>query len=212
VRCFDQVLRLLHPFMPFISEELWQAFRPFLSESNLSEHLAVAHWPKRMEQDSLSTTEAEAMERCIAATQAVNSLRSLVGHHPGQRVNTFLSFNATDGDIEAWKPYAMALGKIANLEIRASETRRPPGVVFASVGWADVGVQAPAGFDFDKARGVLGKKLDEVRVHLNRNKNRFENPEFRAKADADTVADIAEKLEQLKAQETMLEGQLRQLS
>ena len=45
VHCFDNMLRLLHPFMPFISEEIWQTLRPYLNDSNISDHLAVAHWP-----------------------------------------------------------------------------------------------------------------------------------------------------------------------
>ena len=40
VNCFDRTLRILHPFMPFISEEIWQALRPYMSEANLSDHLA----------------------------------------------------------------------------------------------------------------------------------------------------------------------------
>src|SRR5262249_32607869 len=40
VHCFDQLLRLLHPFMPFISEEIWQALRPYLNQSELLSALA----------------------------------------------------------------------------------------------------------------------------------------------------------------------------
>ena len=213
VHCFDRMLRLLHPFMPFLSEELWQALRPFLSEPNLREHLAVASWPAPAAHDPLSPAEAEAMDRCIAATQAINSLRSLVGHHPGERINSVVNLvSGSNGGIEKWKPYAMALGKIGRFEVEANSGERRPGMIFASLGFGEVGIEPPAGFDFDKARAMLRKKLDEVRVHLQRNQGRFENPGFRAKADAETVAEIAEKIEELKAQQTMLEEQVGQLS
>ncbi len=61
VDCFDRMLRILHPFMPFISEEIWQAIRPYLSEANLSDHLAVAKFPTPAARDPLSATEAAAM-------------------------------------------------------------------------------------------------------------------------------------------------------
>ena len=96
VDCFDRMLRILHPFMPFISEEIWQAIRPYLSEANLSDHLAIAKFPTPADRDPLSESEAAAMDRCIEATQAINSLRSLVGSHPGQRVTAALRFGADD--------------------------------------------------------------------------------------------------------------------
>ena len=66
VNCFDSMLRLLHPFMPFISEEIWQALRPYVSETNLSEHLAVAKWPVASEHDPLSQPEAGRLIRSHA--------------------------------------------------------------------------------------------------------------------------------------------------
>jgi valyl-tRNA synthetase len=207
VHCFDRMLRLLHPFMPFISEEIWQAIRPYLSESDLSEHLAVAQWPAASSGDPLSTREAEAMERCISATQAVNSLRSLVGHHPGHRINALLRLGG-DGavEVEVWKPYAITLGKVAEFQVDNGE--RPRGWVFAPLGWGEIGIEVPPGFDFDKARGVLQKKLGEVRGHLQRHQSRYDNPGFRAKADQETVSEIGEKIEELKMQTSVLESQL----
>jgi len=208
VHCFDRMLRLLHPFMPFISEEIWQALRPYLSDSNVSEHLAVASWPEPAERDPLSEMEAEAMERCIAATQTINSLRSLVGHHPGQRIKAVLRLSDVDGSLEAWKPYAIRLAKITNFEIGATTHERRPGIVFAPLEWGEVGIEPPADFEFEKARSMLQKKLTEVRVHLQRNQGRYANPDFRAKAGEETVGEIAEKIEQLKAQESLLQSQI----
>ena len=214
VQCFDRMLRILHPFMPFISEEIWQALRPYFPEAELSEHLAVAKFPTPSRTPWLSPDEETAMNRCITATQAVNSLRSLVGHHPGQRVAAVIRPATGDGvgGVEAWKNYAMALGKAARLDVIPASIQRPPRVVFSPVEWGEVGVEAPENFDFDKARAMLRKKLDETRGHLKRHLERSENPGFRAKADAETVAEIADKIEELRTQERILEGQIRQLS
>jgi valyl-tRNA synthetase len=84
--------------------------------------------------------------------------------------------------------------------------------VFSPLEWGEVGVEAPENFDFEKARGALKKKLDEVRTHLQRHVSRYENEGFRAKADADTVAEVADKIQELQAQERILESQLGQLN
>ena len=213
VTCFDRMLRILHPFMPFISEELWQAIRPYLSDTSLTEHLAVAKWPAAAEADWIAEVEALAMDRCIATTEAINSLRSLAGHHPGQRVTAVIRPRVEldhDG-LDDWRNYAITLGKVAELKILAASDGRPTGTVFAPMAWAEIGVVTPEGFDFEKARGLIRKKLDEVETHLKRNQERFENPGFRAKADAETIAEIEQKIEELKVQKKTLEAQLEQL-
>ena len=212
VTCFDRMLRMLHPFMPFISEEIWQALRPYMSEAGLSDHLAVAPFPVGGE-SRLGPEEASAMDRCIETTEAINSLRSLAGHHPGQRVTAVLRHEANDDadHLGNWRDYAMTLGKVADLKVVPTSEPRPPRMVFAPLNWAEVGVEAPEGFDFDKARASVKRKLEETRGHLERHQARFDNPGFRAKADAETIAEIGEKIEELKAQEKVLSAQLEQL-
>ncbi|MGH7879297.1 MAG: class I tRNA ligase family protein, partial [Candidatus Binataceae bacterium] len=214
VTCFDRMLRILHPFMPFISEELWQTLRPYLSESRITDHLAVAGWPVPNDRDPLSADEAAAMARCIEATEAINSLRALAGHHPGQRVSVIIRPMAEarlDG-LDRWQSYAMTLGKVTQIKIALNS--EPPAIraIFAPVGWAEIGVETPDGFDFLKARELVEKKLAEAETHLKRHQERFENSGFRAKAEPETIAEIEEKIEELKAQTAALAGQLGQLS
>jgi len=222
VHCLDQLLRLLHPFMPFISEEIWQALRPFLNRAKLSDHLAVAEWPITSGQQLLSGTEAIVMERCIATTQAINSLRSIVGHHPGRRIKAVLKPTAdVSPDIDSWKSYAATLAKLSELTVDSAARDRAECLAFAplthwsiasglpvSVTWGEVGIETPSDFDFQRTRSMLQKKLDEVRAHLQRNENRYNNPAFREKAGEETVNEIADRIEQLKAQESLLQSQI----
>ena len=91
INVFDKMLRLLHPFMPFVSEEIWQVIRPYLDEPNLAQHLPIAKYPEPSPANPLSDAEELAMNHCIEATEAINSLRSLLGWHPGQRVTAMIS-------------------------------------------------------------------------------------------------------------------------
>ena len=87
VNVFDKMLRLLHPFMPFVSEEIWQVIRLYLDEPNLAAHLPIAKYPEPSATNPLSPAEELAMNHCIEATEAINSLRSLLGWCPSQRVD-----------------------------------------------------------------------------------------------------------------------------
>jgi valyl-tRNA synthetase len=214
VTVFDKMLRILHPFMPFISEELWQALKPFFPEAAVSDHLAVAKFPLPAASPHLSAAESLAMQHCIEATQAINSLRSLAGCHPGQRIPAVVRAGqgTETAELASWQSYAMTLGKLADLRMDDDGTPQASRHIRAPLEWGEVGIQAPENFDFAKARSVLKKKLDEVSGHLERHRSRYENPGFRAKADAETVAEIADRIGDLQAQRQTLEVQIGQLS
>jgi valyl-tRNA synthetase len=213
VTCFDRMLRILHPFMPFISEELWQSIRPYLRESQKAPHLAIARWPQPSEQDPLSEHEAREMARCVEATELINSLRSLLGYHPGQRITAhFLPHDSDRLTLDSWGKYVATLGKLERLHVYEAKSAKRPNGAYGLTSWSEIVVEAPPGFDFGKARAALRKKLEETTGHLKRNQERFENPGFRAKADEETIAEISEKIEELKAQARVLKSQLEQLS
>ena len=217
VRCFDQMLRLLHPFMPFLSEELWQVIRPYLSEPGLAPHLAIAKFPVPEEKAILSADESLAMRHCIEATDAINSLRSLLGSHPGEKVTALIkptgrpeSAAAFSAEFATWRRYCEVMGKTESLEI-ASPGAGTSAMVTYVLEWCEVSVRAPENFDFDKARSVLKKKLDEVTAHLDQHLKRLNNPDFVAKASPEMQEQIQQRAAELSTQRKRLEDQLRLL-
>jgi valyl-tRNA synthetase len=214
VTCFDRMLRLLHPFMPFISEEIWQVLKPYLSEPNPKPHLVVADFPTPAAQPWISGEQEAAMNRCIAATEAINSLRSLLGYHPGQRVRTVIrprTASAIEGEFSAWKSYALTMARAESIEMSAAGTPLPARAVVAVLDWAEIAVQAPDGFDFGKAVNAVRKKLDEVTTHHQQHLERLNNPEFLAKAAPEMKEQIRERTAELESRRKLLSEQLRQL-
>ncbi|MGC1340974.1 MAG: valine--tRNA ligase, partial [Candidatus Binataceae bacterium] len=207
VRCFDTMLRLLHPFMPFISEEIWQVIRPYLNEADLSEHLAIAKFPQPSAHARTSAGDEAAMTHCIEVTEAVNSLRALLGYHPGQRVSVVMNQLAQGiaQEFPAWRDYAMTMAKADRIDIDASAQAR---IVQTILPWAEIGVAAPADFDFDRAREKISKQLDEVSKHAEQHEKRLSDEGFKAKADQETKDQVAEKFETLRAQQRQLHAQL----
>ncbi|HEY2524523.1 MAG TPA: class I tRNA ligase family protein, partial [Candidatus Binataceae bacterium] len=218
VRCFDGLLRLLHSFMPFITEEIWQTLRPYIDEPGLAPHLAIAKFPAPAFEGVLKPDEAQAMERCIAATEALNSLRSLLGYHPGQQIEARIKFLGEDGaaagfhrEFERWKPYAATRAKTASLGLAGPSEPAPGGMVTAVLGWCEVAVMAPEGFDFERARAAIRKKLEEVTAHHTQHQARLDNPDFVAKAAPEMQEQMQQRAQELAGQQDLLRKQLRLL-
>ena len=207
---FDQMLRLLHPFMPFVSEEIWQVIRPYIAETDLAPNLPIAKFPAPREERVLSDAEALAMKHCIEATEAVNSLRALVGHHPGQRIRAFIKRMAMADreQFEKWGEYAKALGKLDSF---AATTNFAQGVVAVPLQWCDLAISPPAEFDFAKATQKLRKELDEVGKHAAQHEKRLNDQNFMTKADPETRVEVEQRFVELKSRKQRLQQQIEQL-
>ncbi len=215
---FDHMLRLLHPFMPFVSEEIWQVIRPYIDDAELAPNLPVAKFPKPGEEHALGGAEAIAMQHCIEATEAVNSLRALVGIHPGQRVSAILRpRTASNGDshpgfaaeIERFRDYAATMAKIDRLEIYSADKPLPNGIITSVLDWCEISIQAPADFDFEKAKTVVAKKLGEVSGYHEQHLKRLGNPDFMAKAAPEMREETQQRALELETQRRLLSEQLR---
>ena len=187
INVFDKMLRLLHPFMPFVSEEIWQVIRPYLDEPNLAAHLPIAKYPEPSATNPLSDAEEVAMNHCIEATEAINSLRSLLGWQPGQRVTASIkrasAASAAEFEFGVRMPRLSQNSKVSNTCPRPSDSN----VVFTQISLGDVGVAAPDGYDFELARQKLRKELAEVDKHVIQHEARLNDPRFLDKADPETA-------------------------
>ncbi len=222
--CFDRMLRILHPFMPFISEELWQALRPWFPERAAAEHLPVAKWPAPAAAPRLSEQEQQWMKYCIEATERINSLRALVGHHPGQEIDVTFRPRLADAssafdmeyqianEVRSFLPYLKALAKVHSVSFTDLGRERDGRVVTTLLDWCEISVKTPEAFDFAKARELTAKKLAEVKKHLEQHIARLKNDDFLAKADSDTRDATRIRAEKLKDEEIRLSVQLRDLA
>jgi valyl-tRNA synthetase len=207
VTCFDRMLRTLHPFM-------WQVIRPYLSETDLSQHLAVAKFPTPREHSWMSPEDTAAMDHCISTTESINSLRSLLGFHPGQRCRVAIRAAGETNlapEFATWKSYAMTMGKADDIDLLAPGASIPAGAVSNVLEWGEIAVTAPEGFDFAKALELTKKKLKEVIGHLEQHQARLGNPDFVAKAAPEMQDQIRDRARELETQEKLLTAQVHQL-
>ena len=175
--CLDSLLRLMHPFMPFVTEEIWSRLpgeRDFIMR---------AAWPEDLHRYVDGQAEVE-FERLMDTVNEIRSYRMTVPGAPKKGGAVRLSAPA-DPD---WERALSLLGQVALVE------DLPPGkelaliegsVVFPAVAAADPAVTA-------KKKAELQKDLDRVQAKL-------DNPEFRAKAPESVIAEQEARSEELKA-------------
>ncbi|MGH3625568.1 MAG: class I tRNA ligase family protein, partial [Sciscionella sp.] len=175
----DVVLRLLHPFMPFISETLWTGLTG-------GESLVIAEWPKQ----SGSGVDGAASERMVDLRKLVTEIRrfrSDQGLKPGQRVAARLS----GVDMAGLAAHLMAIRELSRLdEPSASFTPSASIEVRLSSGMVDVRLDLSGTVDIAAERKRLTKDLGAAEKELATCDSRLADPSFTDRAPAEVVAKI----------------------
>jgi valyl-tRNA synthetase len=104
VGLFDKVLRLLHPFMPFISEEIWQ----LLEERKEDESVMNAEWPVVVEADALLTEKFEIVKEAISGIRTIRKEKNIPNKEP-------LALSIVPGEKGFIPEFNAILNKIGNL-------------------------------------------------------------------------------------------------
>jgi valyl-tRNA synthetase len=177
----EAVLRLLHPLMPFITEEIWQRL------PHEGATLMLAPWP--VPDPALRDPEATvALELVMELVRAVRNIRSEVGIPAGAWLTVICRsqdpqqqavLRATEGSVRA-------LGRIGGLRVGPAEVK-PPAAAATVVRGMDVYVPLAGLIDFAAEIVRLRKEVEKVERDLSRVRGRLENPAFRTKAPPEVV-------------------------
>ncbi|MGE0227966.1 MAG: valine--tRNA ligase [Dehalococcoidia bacterium] len=203
----DRVLRLLHPCMPFVTEEIWQRLVSVRPDPAGAPALIVAAYPKAQGEWIDDAIEARVAVP-FAGMRAVRETRATKRIDPGRRLQN-VAFELTDEAAED----ARAMLAILEALTRAEITIRPMGIesteAFGVVTVLSAGrvVVPMAGlFDLDAERTRLQKQIAEAEGEVTRLEAKLGNDQFTARAPEQVVA---KEQERLATARTRLEG-LRQ--
>jgi valyl-tRNA synthetase len=209
----ERTLRLLHPFMPFITEEIWQNLRSRLpDEGDLPESIMIAPYPQAemLRQDGRAEEEVNLVMQMI---RAVRNTRAQLHIPAGQRLEAVVEANGMQSTIEEEAEVIRTLSRVEPLRIvfsSSDEGNHPRGITLVV---NPLVVRLPL-------EGVVDLALEEKRLRTEldgafRNRQRVEtlvsNPDFRAKARPEVVENEEEKLRTLTEQTRRLEEILAQL-
>ena len=191
----DRILRLLHPIMPFVTEEIWSLMPG--EESGL---LAVAEFPVADRSRFDDGAERE-VERMIEAVTALRRYRDEVGARPSAAVRGRLEAGGYDGLREH-------MARLARCEWVDDAGAGRDGDVIASVRVPGGAVQVlpSEAFDAGEARERIEKKRSGLVAEIERAEKKLANEQFVAKAPAAVVDEERRKLEEYREALAQLES------
>ena len=214
VHVLERTLRLLHPFMPFITEEIWQNLHSKLpAEGSSVESIMIAEYPTADEPRSDAQAEEE-IGLVMQAIRAVRNTRAQLRIPAGQRLEAQFEVNGMQGPIEEEAEVIRVLSRVDPLHIVADSSSGNDllkGVTLV-VNPLIIHLPLEGVVDLSAEAERLRTELDECVQNMNRVENLVSNPNFLQKAKPEVVETEQARLQDLKERQQHLKEILEQLA
>jgi len=206
LQVLEKMLRLLHPFMPFITEEIWQTVGPMAGKTGAT--IMLQPYPEAGEKgvDSVANADIEWLKGVIVG---IRNIRGEMNIAPGKELPVLFR-NGDQRDQTRLENNAQFLKKLAKLADLTwlSAGEEGPVAATALVGELEILVPMAGLIDKDAELQRLGREIEKLEKDLSRIKGKLGNASFVDKAPAAVVAKEKEKMEaQQQALETLQEQQ-----
>ena len=208
LRVLEATLRLMHPIMPFITEELWQTVAPLAGMKN-AESIMLAQYP--LADVNKINADADAwMNELQNLVDATRNLRGEMNLSPAQKAPLFISASSEQHDkLNAFAPYLKTLAKLSEVTVDA-QLPENQGAPVQVVG--NVEMMLKVEIDVKAERERLSKEIARLQGEIAKANGKLNNAGFVAKAppavieqEKKRVADFGETLAKLEVQLTALQ-------
>jgi valyl-tRNA synthetase len=204
----DRGLRLLHPFMPFVTEELWQSLRDHIDD-DMAPALIVAWFPKSGGNWRDERAEA-AMAHVIDVNRAIRNIRAEKKLEMALRPRVFIRAGDYRGTLDATAGATSFTSRVDPVVV-GSDDEMPAGeFAFARVGDTEVALELPQ-VDTAAERARLEKELAEATAYVERLRKQLGNEQFRSKAPAHVVEGMQANLAEAETRATGLRERITSL-
>jgi valyl-tRNA synthetase len=215
-RVLDIALRLLHPFTPFVTEELWGHLRKALADSPLTgltegwpEVLMISRWPETREEEGW---EADKIADFELIQEIVRSIRNLRAEKSVAPSNHIAATFAGGGHTSLLQEQAKILVQLAGLNndqvmFKASVKEKPEGAAALVIGPVEIYLPLAGMVDLEQERARLEKELAEAQSHITR-LEKLLGGDFARKAPEAVVEKEREKLAAYKETAEKIKAQL----
>jgi valyl-tRNA synthetase len=202
IQVLETALRLAHPIMPFITEELWQKVAALAGKKGDSIMLQPYPSVETGRQDAASETEIQQLKNVV---DAVRGLRSEMKLSPAEKVPLALAGEKTR--YQHFGPYLIALARLSKLEIFPELPAGDAPVAIAG----DCRLMLQIEFDREAERTRLNKELDRIEGEIGKCQAKLGNPNFAGKAPPAVVEQEKVRLQDFSALRDKLQSQLARL-
>ncbi|WP_127143486.1 valine--tRNA ligase [Pelagibacterium montanilacus] len=188
--CLDQILALLHPFMPFVTEELWaETGRTGPARSGM---LALSRWPDVVR---LGDAESEAeLGWLIDLISAIRSVRTEMNVPAGAKV-PLVVVSASAGTMDRIDRHHAAISRLARTSAIDAADAIPPDAAQFVLGEATWAIPLADLIDIGAERARLGKEIKKLDGEIAGLSKKLSNPQFLEKAPDEVVAEQRTRLE-----------------
>jgi len=198
-------LRLLHPYMPFVTEAIWH-YLPHRGPA-----LIVAPWPQG---GALDESAQEQMDALMGLVRAIRNARSEHGVEPGRRIAAIIAAGERLQFLREQAPILAALARLDGDQLHIEEDLdSPPEKALAlMVGGLECYLPLASLLDLDRERSRLGADLDNLATEITRSEKLLANKNFVAKAPQAVVQRERDKLTGYRERRAKLQERLRNLA
>ena len=192
-------MELLHPFMPFITEEIWQHL------PHEGETIMLAKWPEQ-EESLISAEIDKQMELTIEVIRAIRNLRSEMNVPLGKKAEVIICANNPEYTVylKDGANYILSLASAESLSVEETLAAKPTQAATAVVHGIEIYLPLKGLIDLDKEIARLEKELTKMEGEIKRIEGKLANEGFVAKAPAEVIEKEKEKLVKYQASKEAL--------
>lgn len=197
VELYEQMMQLLHPFMPFITEELWHRLRP----RDAGDACIASSWPAhtRAHDDQQALAVFELVQELVSG---IRSVKASYGVAPSKEVSAVVSLASSQADLIApLNEHSAYFARLARAEIKvAVDAPRPSASATVVAGRAQVFVPLAGMIDLDAERERLTREIEQKQQFLQSVERKLGNEKFTARAPEDVVEKERQKARDAQAE------------
>jgi valyl-tRNA synthetase len=201
----DQCLILLHPIMPFITEELWGAL------GERAKMVVHADWPTYSAAELVDPAADREMNWVISLIEGIRSARSQMRVPAGLRIPMIVT-ELDDTGQAAWKRNESMILKLARVVDLAHADAFPKGTITVAVHGGTFGLPLADIIDIEAEKERLEKSLGKLAKELGGLRGRLNNPKFVASAPDEVVAEARANLAEREEEEAQLKAAMDRLN
>ena len=207
----DKILRLLHPFTPFVTEEIYRQLNGVSDNGDRGYTLMLGPWPKAESHHKDDALE-DSLRQIQEVVNAVRSVRSELNIPPGKRADLYVRVDdpAFGELLKKNVGYFRSLARVDTLHC-GTDIKKPPVSASAVISGADLYIPLEGLINLETERARLQKELSNLKTQLERVSKKLANADFLSRAPKEVIEREQSKKQDYEARIQRLNQNLEQL-